>query len=128
MRTKRLVGRCMSFISEIDECCYDEDDIANIFRQSAGGTIIIELRGSRGEHRNYATCFEKVIEDFCEKICKYQRDTLFIFVENTENPGFSPRFITSLAGILSKEGILQSGEFIECSRIYLVSEYVGRHH
>lgn len=93
---KRLVGRCMSFISEIDEDCYNEDDIENIFRQSAGGTIIIELRGSREEHRNYATCFEKVIEDFCEKICKYQRDTLFIFVESTENPGFSPRFIASL--------------------------------
>lgn len=93
---KRLVGRCMSFISEISEDCYEEDDIENIFRQSAGGTIIIELRGSRDEHRNYANCFEKVIQDFTEKICKYQRDTLFIFVESTENPGFSSRFIANL--------------------------------
>lgn len=93
---KRLVGRCMSFISEISEDCYEESDIENIFRQSAGGTIIIELRGSREEHRNYATCYEKVIQDFTEKICKYQRDTLFIFVESTENPGFSPRFIKNL--------------------------------
>jgi len=65
----------MSFISEIDEDCYEESDIENIFRQSAGGTIIIELRGSRGEHRNYANCYEKVIQDFSEKVCKYQRDT-----------------------------------------------------
>lgn len=93
---KRLVGRCMSFISEIAEDCYEEDDIENIFRQSAGGTIIIELRGSREEHRNYATCYEKVIQDFTEKICKYQRDTLFIFVETVENPGFSSRFIKNL--------------------------------
>ncbi len=93
---KRLVGRCMSFISEINENCYEEEDVENIFRQSAGGTIIIELRGSREEHQNYATCFEKVIQDFTEKICKYQRDTLFIFVESTENPGFSPRFIANL--------------------------------
>ena len=69
---KRLVGCCMSFISEIDEDCYDERNIENIFRQSAGGTIIIELRGLREEHKNYANCFEKVIQDFSEKICKYQ--------------------------------------------------------
>ena len=93
---KRLVGRCMSFISEIDEDCFDESDIENIFRQSAGGTIIIELRGSRGEHKNYASCYEKVIKDFSEKVCKYQRDTLFIFVETIENPGFAPRFIKNL--------------------------------
>ena len=93
---KRLVGRCMSFISEIAEDCYEESDIENIFRQSSGGTIIIELRGSREEHRNYATCYEKVIKDFSEKVCKYQRDTLFIFVETVENPGFSPRFIKNL--------------------------------
>ena len=93
---KRLVGRCMSFISEVTEDCYEECDIANIFRQSAGGTIIIELRGSREEHRNYASCYERVVKDFTSKVCKYQRDTLFIFIETTENPGFSPRFIKDL--------------------------------
>ena len=77
-----------------------EESLSKIFVKSAGGTIIIELRGSREEHRNYATCYEKVIQDICEKICKYQRDTLFIFVETVENPGFSSRFIKNLC----KEG------------------------
>ena len=45
----------------------------------------------------YANVNYKIDEKlFSEKICKYQRDTLFIFVESTENLGFSPRFIANL--------------------------------
>ncbi len=93
---KRLVGRCISLITEIGENCYSESDLYNIFDQSAGNTIIIELRGSKEEHKNYATCYERVVKDIEKQVKKYQRNTLFIFLEVTENPGFSTKLIRSL--------------------------------
>ena len=92
----RLVSRCISYISDISEDCYNETDIENIFRQSVGGTIVIELSGSRGEHQNYTTCYERVVNFFTEQIRKYQLNTLFILVENTQNPGFTHNLISAL--------------------------------
>ncbi|SFH92261.1 ATPase family associated with various cellular activities (AAA) [Selenomonas ruminantium] len=93
---KRLVSRCISRIYEIDEHCYNDSDIECIFRQSVGGTVIIELSGSREEHQNYTTCYEEVVNFFAENIRKYQCNTLFILVENTKNPGFTHNLVTDL--------------------------------
>lgn len=93
---KRLVGRSITFISEVTEHCYCECDLDNIFEQSAGNTIIIELRGSTEEHKNYATSYERVVKEFAELVRKYQQNTLFIFLEVTENPGFTTKFIQNL--------------------------------
>lgn len=65
---QRLVSRCISYISDITERCYDSTDITSIFRQSAGGTIVIELTGSKEEHLNYTTCYEEVVNFFAEQI------------------------------------------------------------
>ena len=93
---KRLIGRCSSCIYEITEACYREPDLESIFEQSAGNTIIIELRGSKDEHKNYASCYEEVVNFFEELIKKNQQNTLFILVETTENPGFAPKLIQTL--------------------------------
>ena len=93
---KRLIGRCVSCIYEITEQCYGEWDLAHIFEQSAGNTIVIELRGSKDEHKNYASCYEEVVKDLEERVKKHQQNTLFIFVETTENPGFAPKLIQTL--------------------------------
>ena len=92
----RLVGACISRIFDITEQCYDERDIENIFRQAAGCTIIIEMRGSNEEHKNYASCYEEVVNYFTELIIRYSHDTLFIFVESSENPGFTAKLIGNL--------------------------------
>lgn len=92
----RLTGRTVSRIYEINENCYDESDLTNIFKQSAGNTIIIELIGSKEEHQNYASCYERVVNFIGELIRQHQRDTLFFLVETTGNPGFSPRLISDL--------------------------------
>jgi AAA+ superfamily predicted ATPase len=93
---QRLVSRCISYISDITEGCFNDSDIESIFRQSAGGTIVIELTGSKEEHQNYTTCYEEVVNFFTKQIRKYQRNTLFILVENTHNPGFTHNLISSL--------------------------------
>lgn len=93
---KRIVSRCISYISDITEDCFNEPDIESIFRQSTGAAIVIELSGSKEEHLNYTTCYEQVINFITEQIRKYQRNTLFILVENTHNPGFTHNLISSL--------------------------------
>lgn len=93
---KRLVSRCISRIYEIDEHCYNDSDIECIFRQSVGSTVILELSGSKEEHQNYTTCYEEVVNYFAENIRKYQRNTLFILIENTKNPGFTHNLISDL--------------------------------
>ena len=92
----RLISRCLSHIYDITERCFSERDIENIFRQSAGGTMIIELSGSKEYHDNYTTCYEQVVDFFSEQIRQYQRNTLFILIEANDNPGFSHNLITSL--------------------------------
>lgn len=93
---KRLGGRTVSRIHAITESCYDEDDLTNIFKQSKGNTVIIELIGSNEEHRNYASCYERVVNFISELIRSHQRDTLFILVEYTKTPGFAPSLISNL--------------------------------
>ena len=93
---QRLVSRCISYISDIDEDCYSDPSIESIFRQSAGGTIVIELSGNKENHLNYTTCYEEVVNFLTELIRKYQRNTLFILVENTNNPGFTHNLISLL--------------------------------
>lgn len=93
---QRLISRCISYISDITEDCFNDTDIESIFRQSAGSTIILELSGSKEYHLNYTTCYEEVVNFFTEQIRKYQRNTLFILVENTHNPGFTHDLLSSL--------------------------------
>ena len=92
----RLVGRCISKISEITERAFEDTDIDSVFKQSAGNTLIIELRGSQEDHANYASCYHRVVNYFSSLVKKYQQSTQLILVEESDNPGFSPKFIASV--------------------------------
>lgn len=59
----RLVGVCVNFIFDIK---FDEVDIENIFRQSKGMAIIIELK-------NFDEFFVELVKKFCDEV-------LFIFI------------------------------------------------
>lgn len=105
----RLVSRCLKHIYDVTEDCYREDDMDNLFHQSDGGTILIELRGSNEYHQNYASCYEEVVKNLVSLVKKYQMNTLFIFVEITDHPGFATNLISELQEDLFmvelKEGI-----------------------
>lgn len=86
---KRLLGRRITGFSEIGESCYDEDEFERSISRSAGNMVVIELDGSYEDHGNYASSYHEVI-NYIEKLFrKYQRNTLFVFVKNTEHPGFA---------------------------------------
>ena len=59
----RLVGGCVNFIFDVK---FDEIDFENIFRQSKGAAVIIELKN-----------FD---EFFCELVKKFCNEVLFIFI------------------------------------------------
>lgn len=92
----RLVGRCVSKISEISERAFEDSDIDSVFKQAAGNTLVIELRGSHEDHANYASCYHRVVNYFSSLVKKYQQTTQMILVEESDNPGFAPKFIASV--------------------------------
>lgn len=93
---QRLVGRCVSIISEITERAFEDSDIDSAFKQAAGNTLVIEMRGSQEDHANYASCYHRVVNYFSSLVKKYQQCTQLILVEESDNPGFSPKFIASV--------------------------------
>ena len=92
----RLVGRCVSRISEITERAFEDSDIDSAFKQAEGNTLVIEMRGSHEDHANYASCYHRVVNYFSSLVKKYQQSTQLILVEESDNPGFSPKFIASV--------------------------------
>ena len=93
----RIVSRRISFISDIRESCYGGGQIRTVFEQSMGSALIINLCGTKTEEdKNYATAYEAVVEYFVRLVTRFQRNTLFIFIETTENPGFATNLIKTL--------------------------------
>ncbi|MCR4891268.1 MAG: AAA family ATPase [Lachnospiraceae bacterium] len=85
----RLLGSRVAYLYDIDENCYNNSDLSNLFKSSGGNTIVIDLSGSDGMHGIYASAYERVAEFYTELIRKYNKDVLFIFIENTSHPGFA---------------------------------------
>lgn len=58
--------------------------------------------------------------------CGLDREKASLHMSFTGNPGTAKTTVSRLiAAILSKEGVLKSGRFIECGRADLVAKYVG---
>ena len=93
---KRLVSRRISAITNITENCYDESDFERIFENAAGGTVVIDLSGERVKNGQFAHAYEEVVEFIAETVKRYQRNTLCVFVESADKPGFSPQLTAKL--------------------------------
>lgn len=92
----RLLSRRLSVISEITEGCYNESDLVSLFRRATGTTIVIELRGSNGNHGNYASAYERVTSYFSDLVQKHHQDVLCVFIEHSDNPGFTPSLMAKV--------------------------------
>ncbi len=93
---KRLVSRRINLINNISENCYDEMDFEKILENAAGGTVIIELSGERVNNTQFAHAYEEVVNFISETVKRFQRNTLCIFVELADKPGFSPQLTARL--------------------------------
>ncbi|NLT47110.1 MAG: AAA family ATPase [Clostridiales bacterium] len=89
LSNKRILGRRITRVSEIEEGCYDEDEFEAMISRGAGNLVVIELDGSYEDHGNYANAYHRVIDYIDKLFRKYQRNTLCVFVKNQEHPGFA---------------------------------------
>lgn len=93
---KRLVSRRINLITNVTENCYDESDFEKILENAAGGTVVIELSGERVNSGQFAHAYEEVVDFISETVKRFQRNTLCIFVELADKPGFAPQLTTRL--------------------------------
>lgn len=97
VENKRLFGCRADVITEIQEGCYDEVDLDNVIMVASGNAVIIDTKGMRGQMQgNFATAYEEVVRFFDALIRKYSNDVLFIFLEDTEYPGFSKSLLSTV--------------------------------
>ena len=93
---KRLVSRRINIITNVTDNCYDEVDFDKILENASGGTVVIELSGERVNTGQFAHAYEQVVEFISESVKRFQRNTLFIFIELVNKPGFAPQLISRL--------------------------------
>ena len=93
---KRLISRRINLITAVNENCYDEIDFEKILENAAGGTVIIELSGERVNSGQFAHAYEEVVSFIAETVKRFQRNTLCIFVELVDKPGFAPQLTARL--------------------------------
>ena len=93
---KRLVSRRLNIITNVTDNCYDESDFERILENAAGGTVVIELSGERVNTGQFAHAYEQVVEFIAETVKRYQRNTLCIFIELVDKPGFAPQLTSRL--------------------------------
>ncbi|MDD7642688.1 MAG: AAA family ATPase [bacterium] len=93
---RRMLGHRLEHLYSIEEGCYAEEDMDHVFENAQGNAVLIELKGSDGMHGNYASSYESVVDYFDELIRKYALNTLCLFVDNTEHPGFSQSMIAKV--------------------------------
>ena len=93
---RRVISRRLNMITNITANCYDESDLEMIFANAAGGTVVIDLSGERVKSGQFANVYEEVVEFIAATVKRYQRNTLCIFVENTDKPGFASQLTARL--------------------------------
>ena len=93
---KRLVSQRITRIYNITERCYADSDFENLVKRAQGGVVVIELQGAQDNDSNYATSYEEVVDFISEVVKKYQRNTLCIFIEIVDQPGFAPKLISNI--------------------------------
>ncbi len=93
---KRLVSQRITRVHNITERCYAETDFENLVKRAEGSTVVIELQGAQDNDTNYATSYEEVVDFISDIVKKYQRNTLCVFVEMVDQPGFAPKLISNI--------------------------------
>lgn len=93
---KRLISRRINIITNVTDNCYDESDFEKILENAAGGTVVIELSGERVNTGQFAHAYEQVVEFIAETVRRFQRNTLCIFIELVDRPGFAPQLTARL--------------------------------
>ena len=83
-------------IYDIDDNCYNEDELSNLFELSHGVSVAVDMSGSDTDHGVYASAYREVVSFFEHLVKKEQLYTLCFFVEQTEKPGFTKSLVAAV--------------------------------
>ncbi|MBO4903086.1 MAG: AAA family ATPase [Lachnospiraceae bacterium] len=119
LENKRLLGRRITYVSEIEEECYNEEDFENMVARSDGNIVVFDMSGSYEDHGSYANAYHRVIDYVDKMFGKYQRKTLWVFVKNQEHPGFADVMISKVADRVKLVGLKEGGGNAEKALRYL---------
>lgn len=93
----RVLSSRINHISEIAEESYDESDLEHLCKHADSSVIVIEMWGSDEDHGNYASSYKKVVRYLASLVQKYHTNTLFFFVEDVSNSGFTKELLAKTA-------------------------------
>ena len=93
---KRLLGGRVSYVNNISEHCYDDEEFQQMFKTGRGSAVAIDMSGTDEDHGVYASAYREVVNFIAKSVMDNQLYTLCFFVQLTENPGFSKGLIASV--------------------------------
>ncbi len=93
----RTLGVRMNVISDLSDRAFDETDLKKVFKQSGGGILVIDARGEGSFVGNFANSYKRLVKFLGELTAQYHKNTLFFFLEDIENPGFSRELLARVS-------------------------------
>ena len=96
----RILSSRINLVSEVGEECYDEEDLENACRHAEGSAFVLEMRGSDDKHGNYAISYEGVIRYLSCLVERHHRNTLFFFIEDVTEVGFTKGLVAKATDVV----------------------------
>lgn len=115
----RLKSRRIDRVYKIDDRCYDEEDMENLFYNAEGGTVILELAPHNYNEGCCASAYEQVIEFLSSVIGKYAKNALVIFVEITKMQAVSKKLVSRVAEDIDIISISEGTGSVETAKKYM---------
>lgn len=72
----RILGSRLTYVTEIEEGCYGEEELKNIFKVGKGEAVAIDMSGSNSDHGIYASSYHGVVSYIAEIVRETQLYTL----------------------------------------------------
>ena len=98
-------------------------------KNSEGGVVVIELSGDRVRSGQFANAYEEVVDFVADNVLQNCRNTLFVFVEIVDKPGFSRQLVAKLQNDLNlielQEGAGNRDEAFEHLKNLMAQSPVG---
>ncbi|SDB55661.1 ATPase family associated with various cellular activities (AAA) [Pseudobutyrivibrio sp. YE44] len=101
----RSQGVRINVISDLSDRAFDETDLKKVFKQSGGGILVIDAHGDNCFTGNFANSYKRLVKFLGELATEYHKNTLFFFLEDLANPGFSKELLARVSEDLDIIGI-----------------------
>ncbi|MCR5303671.1 MAG: AAA family ATPase [Lachnospiraceae bacterium] len=95
----RIPGSRITYITDIESGCYDEEELEHACMNANGSAVVIEMRGET-EDSEQKNSFGAVIRYITQLVKRYNKNTLFIFLEISEESTFSRGLLSNVTEVV----------------------------